>query len=58
MGFWDYLAEHPWWALIYLLLLCFTSLALVIARRPEIEKEGTATDIKKNDAKGPRPLNG
>ena len=55
MGFWDYLAEHPWWALIYLILICFTIAFCATARtKTEPDKE----EIEDKDKKGPRPLNG
>lgn len=22
---WEFLAEHPWWGLVYLLIICFTA---------------------------------
>jgi hypothetical protein len=53
--FWDYLAAHPVWGLIYLLVICVTVLACVagvLARKDKDEKK------EPESKSGPRSLMG
>lgn len=46
MSMWDYLAAHPWWGLVYLVVVCFTVMATFSYRRVTI-KDIDVKDVKR-----------
>lgn len=53
MSLWDYLHTHPVWGLVYLVIICFTLIAVVVAHREDKKPEEASSEKK-----GPRPLMG
>lgn len=50
MSMWDYLAAHPWWGLVYLIVACFTVIVACSSRKVMLRDVDTVT-FKGNDHK-------
>lgn len=47
---WEYLANHPWWGLTYLVVICFTAFLISMAIGSAIHRKNTVlTWSGKND---------